>query len=88
LVENAFKHCSHYTDKKNEISIELQQKNGWLHLHVRNTTEDELPQEKETGGIGLKNVTRRLDLLFGNNYTLSTQRSRQRFTTKLEIPIV
>lgn len=42
---------------------------------------------KETGGIGLKNITRRLELLYGSTYTLNLQDEPNKFSVYLTIPI-
>jgi two-component system LytT family sensor kinase len=60
FVENAFKHVSHFSDKENLIKIDLDKKGHFFRFSVVNT-KDNAPQKSENGGIGLKNVTRRLE---------------------------
>ena len=38
-------------------------------------------------GIGLKNVRRRLDLLFGKNYVLNTEERDKQYIVSLKIPV-
>jgi sensor histidine kinase YesM len=38
-------------------------------------------------GIGLKNVRRRLDLLFGKNYVLSTEERDKQYIVSLKMPV-
>jgi two-component system LytT family sensor kinase len=90
FVENAFKHLSHYTDKKDTIEIALEKKNDSLIFLVSNSTE---PGKKETepvaqGGIGLKNVQRRLELLYPGKHTLEIKPGSNIFTIYLEIETV
>ncbi len=86
FVENAFKHVSSFTDKKNEIEIQLTIKPQWFQLLVYNTCEDSSTGE-EAGGIGLKNVTRRLELLYGNSYKLDIVRTPESFSITLQLPL-
>jgi sensor histidine kinase YesM len=87
LVENAFKHVSHFTNRKNEISIQLTLNHQHLQLHIANTKEP-YPVLKETGGIGLRNVKRRLELIYGDQYQLKTQNTIDHYSITLEIPIL
>jgi two-component system LytT family sensor kinase len=86
FVENAFKHVSHFTDKPNEISIRLIKLNNALEFSAINTTE--LITKNEPGGIGLKNVTRRLDLLYGDRYKLEIKPQAEIFSVTLQIPFL
>lgn len=86
FIENAFKHISHFTDKTNEIKIELMKSGEALRFEVTNTTEATQPSEQ--GGIGLKNVIRRLDLLYGKQYTLNVRQTPGAYSVTLEIPFI
>jgi two-component system, LytTR family, sensor kinase len=71
FVENAFKHISHYYNgRKNEIRIGLSRQNGEMFFVVDNTTEGKQPEVHQQGGIGLKNVKRRLELLYPRKHRL------------------
>jgi two-component system LytT family sensor kinase len=89
FIENAFKHLSHYSDRKNSVEIQLQKKDAQLIFSVSNTTE---PGKKETelirkGGIGLKNVRRRLELLYPGKHILSIEPGAHDFIIHLQIEI-
>jgi Histidine kinase/GHKL domain len=43
--------------------------------------------KKESGGFGLKNIRRRLDLLYGSRYNLTLKDEPNLFSTKLCIPV-
>jgi two-component system LytT family sensor kinase len=65
LVENAFKHISHFSDRTNEIEIKAERLGKRFCFSVRNTKEEgKKSSEPDYGGIGLKNVQRRLQLLY------------------------
>jgi two-component system LytT family sensor kinase len=66
FVENAFKHVSTFSDKQNEIKICLSKTaSDIFRMNVFNTTEEIQTTIPESSGIGMKNVVRRLELLFG-----------------------
>ena len=69
LVENAFKHGVHATDKS-EIHIKLRQKENNLEFEVENTF-FEKTSTTDQGGIGLTNTKRRLHLIYPNNHIMT-----------------
>ncbi|MDP4268192.1 MAG: histidine kinase [Bacteroidota bacterium] len=70
FVENAFKHGVNTTDNcKIEISIDCDSK--MLHFIVKNLKLEKKKTSDNNKGIGLKNVTRRLSILYPEKYTLS-----------------
>jgi two-component system, LytTR family, sensor kinase len=86
FVENAFKHVSHFTDKKNEIKIELSKAGNFFRFSVFNT-KDNTQRAAENGGIGLKNVKRRLELSYQDKYLLDIQDTPEHFTVNLELHV-
>lgn len=64
FVENAFKHISHKADGKNFIRLELARSNGHFEFTVENSFEKGVYTTEQQGGIGMKNVKRRLELLY------------------------
>lgn len=68
LVENAFKHGIHATDKS-EIHIKLRQDGSSLEFEVENTYFEKTSTTDE-GGIGLTNTKRRLHLIYPNKHSL------------------
>jgi len=85
LVENVFKHVSHFTDKLNEIRIEISRTDEALNFRSYNTKED--GNTKSDGGIGLKNTSRRLELLYGKSYSLQIENESTAYSVSLQIPI-
>lgn len=84
FIENAFKHVSNFTDKQNQVRIELSKTDQTFLLNVFNTTDTTV---KETGGIGLKNVKRRLELLFPQRHSLDIQKSDSGFSVHLKLEL-
>jgi sensor histidine kinase YesM len=70
FIENSFKHGVSENIQQCFVYIDLVVENDELILTVENSKPDEsgVPKEKEC--IGLKNVKRRLDLLYKNRYTM------------------
>ena len=84
FIENAFKHGVSYSNET-VISIKLHEKNGKIMFSCDNT----IPQDKENpakGGVGLSNVRRRLDLLYGNDYSLRIDKTDKTHSVTLIIP--
>jgi two-component system LytT family sensor kinase len=86
FIENSFKHGVKNNISKIHISISLLVEKGYLFFRVENpASEEEFIMEKN--GIGLKNARRRLDLLFGNDYTLDIHEKDRTFIVSLKIPV-
>jgi two-component system LytT family sensor kinase len=86
LIENAFKHVSHFSNKVNEINVRLYMKNGSLVSNISNTVEraPELPAAP-AGGIGLKNLRRRLELLYPGKSELITDSNDPYYSATLTL---
>lgn len=83
LVENAIKHG----DKKAPlpaITVQLKVK-GDVEFTVTNTMAGEHVQKDETGGVGISNLKRRLDLIYPGNHTFEYFISNNTYTTRLWI---
>ncbi len=85
LAENAFKHVSHHREGDNKIFIAISCNSGRLEATVRNTKEDQRLEGQETGGIGLKNLKRRLELQYPDRHTLEIQETKEEFGVKLTV---
>ncbi len=85
FIENCFKHG---TQEQGDIKVHIDFviKDNFLYFTVQNT----FSKNKNTvskHGIGIKNVKRRLDLLYGNNYSLKTRSKSNLFTVNLKLPL-
>ncbi|WP_149695950.1 sensor histidine kinase [Chitinophaga sp. CF418] len=86
FVENAFKHVSKHTNQPNWIRIDLEQEGEQLNFAVSNSTSDVASNDiVHYGGIGLKNVQRRLDLIYPGQYSLDIQHHNDRFDVRLQL---
>lgn len=85
FIENAFKHVSHFTDRENIITIDLKKSGNQFELIVFNT-KDPKPNPGN-GGIGLKNVQRRLELLYPTRHDLKITEQPEAFRAQLNLTL-
>lgn len=85
FVENAFKHGVGLIDKP-EINIRLYTQDGVLFFTVSNKYNPGYEEVKDkTSGIGLANVKRRLNLLYGSQHSLRLVKDDRWFTVSLQL---
>ena len=68
LIENAFKHGIS-PQGTGEIKIDLNQVNGVITCEIHNTCYPKRENDKSGSGIGLEQVSRRLELMYPDRYT-------------------
>jgi hypothetical protein len=85
FIENAFKYVSNLEEKENKIIISLQHQNDKLNFSVFNTTENR--HRILSGGIGLTNVKRRLQILYPNKHDLIIHNESDSFEVRLQIDL-
>ena len=83
FVENAFKHGISY-DKPSFVHVSVSLENGKIVFRCANSRPDSAQEEQS--GVGLANVRGRLDLLYGDRYTLSVDRSGNVYDIILLLP--
>jgi hypothetical protein len=84
LLENAFKHGISYSTES-FIDIELSVMGNLINFRIENS---KIPQvEINTSGIGIENTRKRLDLLYGDNYSLEITDNGKVFIANLKIPV-
>ena len=86
LAENAVKH-SVDTLSPTYIYIKCEEKEGFLHFSVRNSVPLEPHRKHKCSGIGLPNLNRRLELLYGKRFSLSQERLPQEYIVTLALPL-
>ena len=80
FVENAFKHGL-ATDKNNPIHINISVFENNLLFTIKN--KKNLQNKDQTGGIGMANVVRRLDLTYPEKYKLSVENHEHEYFSEL-----
>jgi two-component system LytT family sensor kinase len=85
FVENAFKHGTGIIENA-QINVQLLAEKGELNFTVANKYNPASAETKDkTSGIGLNNVTRRLNLLYGNKQKLLITKHNDWFTVSLKL---
>ena len=85
LVENAFKHGVEALRKSAFVHIKLKADEKEITFEVKNNFEPDIDKKK---GIGLQNLRRRLNIMYANNYKLTTESSGDTFTALLSLNII
>jgi two-component system, LytTR family, sensor kinase len=83
FIENSFKHSSHFTDRMNEVRIQVERNENLFSLKIANTKENQ--KDKGSSGIGIKNVKRRLELQYPGKHILSVKETDDWYEVQLTI---
>ena len=86
FVENSVKHSSGSLNERAEVYINMAVKDKQFFLVVTNN----IPfssNAAETGGIGLQNVKKRLEILYEKNYKLDIKKETGNFSIQLELSL-
>ena len=83
FVENAFKHGVSY-NADSYINIDIEYKDGFVVGRFENSVSEQ--SRKAKPGIGLENVRKRLDLIYGSEYELHIEDADNSYCVTLKIP--
>ncbi len=86
LLENAFKHGVSY-QKESFIEIIMNTNNEFLFFRIINSKQKSGNGIVEKGGIGLGNLQKRLDLIYGKDYSFVQNESENDFEINIKLPI-
>ena len=87
FIENAFKH-SHVEDlEKGWIRIRLKTGAQWVQFDIENSLPEGAYSKDRTGGIGLENVMRQLELIYPGQHTLAVGEQGDHFAVSLKIQL-
>jgi len=84
LIENAFKHAD-IQSQDSFIRIVMELQDGVFSLTVANKISDRPPLSKQKGGIGSRATEQRLQLTYGNHYTLERARRADQYIAQLKV---
>ena len=85
LVENAFKYSADSLPVHSFIHINIEQNNNNLHFHIRNNYD---PQKRNNpGGIGLKNLKKRLMNYYPGKHSIETTDIENTYDVKISIEL-
>jgi sensor histidine kinase YesM len=84
MVENAFKHGISRSREAQQLIIKLEIRRDNIDFYIENTIPSG-KKEKAPGGMGLKNLRKRLDLLYGDRHLLETREKGGRYIAALKL---
>jgi len=88
FVENAFKHLSSMDDVESRVVVDIAVTDNSLEFSCTNSIDEKsngFPMESGKSGIGLKNVKKRLALLYPERHKLNINRSTDSFDVQLTL---
>lgn len=90
FLENSFKHGLNNTISHGFVNILLVIEQQHINFHIENSKAASLPTQthKRSGGIGLVNVKRRLNIIYPNQHTLEIHDSPNTYGVELEIDLI
>ncbi|MCQ2974341.1 MAG: histidine kinase [Bacteroidales bacterium] len=89
IIENAFKHGISYKEES-YVNIKISTENNDKLIFVcKNSIIEKSTSttEKKSGGIGIVNTRKQLDLIYGDNYQFYIQSNKKEFSVYLNIPL-
>lgn len=84
FVENAFKHVSRSNLEKGFIDLDFKQRDKTINFEIKNS-KSLIEKKKNQGGLGLKNIKDRLEILFSNQHILLIEETDSIFTVNLQL---
>lgn len=91
FIENAFKHLSEDKKLKKWVNLDILLENGSLQFNLINSANFELQHTATDvvgyGGLGLKNVQRRLDIIYPGSYSLAVTKGKDSYAVKMELKL-
>lgn len=85
FIENAFKHGV-ARNKESYIHINMSLEGDMLVAKFENSAFSAIRSNKTVGGVGLENVSRRLEYIYGKNYSLDIVSEKDKYCVTLKIP--
>ncbi|MFV0593747.1 MAG: sensor histidine kinase [Draconibacterium sp.] len=86
IIENAVKHCNKQSPTPG-LEIEFNINREYIELHTSNyIRRNDFKLPDSGSGTGLKNVEKRLKLLYDDNYTFDINRNMDKFDVYIKVP--
>lgn len=85
FVENSFKHGVNKSSKDGWISTRIAVEGDQLHFVIKNKVFEQLEKDGDKNGVGIKNVEKRLKLLYPDDHSLSYEKVEDLFVVELII---
>jgi LytS/YehU family sensor histidine kinase len=88
FLENAVKHSVDINGAASYINVEIDVRGDKLYFCCSNSKDPEFkPSDQRNSGLGLANIKRRLELLYGEHYKLEVSNTEKEHHIKLAIPL-
>ncbi|WP_454045375.1 sensor histidine kinase [Chryseobacterium sp. Marseille-Q8038] len=88
FVENAVKHSVDISGGESYVKIEINIENKQLYFRcVNSRSSDYAVSDKKNSGLGLANITRRLELLYSDTFDLQIESGDKEYIVNLKIPV-
>jgi len=89
FIENSFKHGLSNQIQHGFVHIHMKVENNKVDFHIANSKPDALPHQdhRRSGGIGLVNVRRRLDIMYPDNYELKIHDNPKSYAVNLKLEL-
>jgi two-component system LytT family sensor kinase len=90
FLENSFKHGVMRTISRGYVNFRLLVDGNQLHMYLENSKPEKLPmpdRHRPSGGIGLVNVRRRLELLYPGRYSLHLEDAPTAYSVLLDLDL-
>ena len=91
FIENCFKHGAIGKEDDGWMELDIWDENEQFYFVCKNNFQTEKPgqpnQQGTTSGLGLSNVKKRLNLIFGDRYELRTVKQADEFLVSLQFPV-
>ena len=85
FLENAFKHGVSTMAEKAYINLSIESLQNRFCFEIENNFNQ--IATTENGGLGLKNIERRLSIIYNEDYLLKSSNHKNQFNIKLQIPL-
>ena len=86
LIENAFKHGTS-NDRPSFIRIDIHERGGELVCCIRNSCFPKTASDRSGSGIGLKNLSKRLEMIYPQRHTFEYGERGGTYTASLRIKL-
>jgi len=87
FIENCFKHGNIGKDDDGWMELDISDDHNYLYFVCKNSFNNTVQKPATSSGIGLKNVKKRLDLIFGEKYELQTLKQDGEYMVSLQFPV-
>ena len=88
IVENCFKHCDFDTNERAFVEMSARVEGSSLRFTTLNSKNDNDKQKDKSGGVGLMNIQRRLELQHPGKWKMSSNNHGTKFEVEACLPIV